>query len=323
MFRLLPDLTKEWIRERVSDEEIFSYYLNINVVLNKKFCSPLRKDRYPTCNFFITRQGVLWLKDHSGHFAGNCFDLVMFMYNVEFYDALMLIAKDFRLIDKNIDKIYQPKTFIKRVQEKAKIEIVRRNWNNYDKEFWKPFGLTSSDLHSFRVCPVQFIWLNGNLIYTYNANDPAYGYVFTKEDIKIYFPYRKEARFLCNTNILQGIDKLPERGKLLCVTKSYKDVMVMHKLEIPSVAPQSETQGLTKEQFESLSKRFDDIISLYDFDLTGVRTANSMRKEFGIEPFFLTNGRFKSENFGVKDISDYVKFYGYLSAIEEYKNLII
>ena len=50
---------------------------------------------------------------------------------------------------------------------------------------------------------------------------------------------------------------------------------------------------------------------MYDFDRAGVTMANYMRKKYGIHPCFLTDGRFGSQSFDGKDISDLVEAIGY------------
>ena len=65
---------------------------------------------------------------------------------------------------------------------------------------------------------------------------------------------------------------------------------------------------------------------LTDFDITGIRIANKLRKK-GYEPLFLTNGRFNTWNYNAKDISDFIETYGYSKTkdlieylIDEYDN---
>lgn len=310
MIGITPNLTKAWIRERISDEEIFSFYLNQPVTFRTKFCSPLRKDNNPTCNYFISRNGILWMKDHSGHFAGNCYDLVMFMFGVNFTEALKIIAVDFNLIDADIKKDFKSVKQKKFIQEKSDIKFKIKKWTQSDLEYWKQYDIKLELLTYFNIVPVQHVWINDSLYYTHHKNDPAYAYVFSKTDLKIYFPKRKTGRFICNTTVLQGYNKLPQVGKLLIITKSYKDVVALFNFGIPAIAPQSETVGINKEQYSDLKTRFDKIYSLYDFDLTGIRTANKMKREYGIKPIFITNGRFRSYNYGAKDFTDCIKAMG-------------
>jgi len=112
---------------------------------------------------------------------------------------------------------------------------------------------------------------------------------------------------LNNFKGLQGYDQLPEKGTLLIVTKSLKDVMLFYEFGIPAIAPASESVILSVEQHKELSQRFTKIVTLYDFDLTGVRSANKMRKEFNLPALFLTNGRFGTVDYTAKDPTDLVK----------------
>jgi hypothetical protein len=312
MFKLTPDITKDWIRERVSDEEIFSYYLGIEVRLNCLFKSPLRDDHHPTCSFYISRSGVLRLTDFSGHFAGDCFNLVEFMYSVNFYQTLKIIASDFNLIDKNIDK--KSIEYVRKTpQGKSKISLMTKPWTNTDREFWGQYKINEDLLNYYNVYSVRAVYTNDKLVYSYHMQNPAYGYVFGENDMKIYFPLAKkniQPKFIGNTNVLQGYSQLPQEGKYLVITKSLKDVMVLYNFGIPAIAPQSESQILSDEQYAEFSERFDYIYSLYDFDYVGVKSANKMKKEYGIKPLFLTNGRFKSFDYGAKDVSDYVSYMG-------------
>lgn len=322
MFRFVPDINYNWIRERVSDEEIFSYYLGIDVVLNQPFCSPLRIDKNPTCKIFVTEAGNLYMKDFSGHFSGNCFELVKFMYSVSFKEALAIIANDFNLLDYDAEKTFKPVNLKKLIPNKSIINYQTRDLIKSDIDYWNKFYISPKLLQYYNVYPIRYVWINNNLNYTYSKNDPAYIYLFNEEEFKIYFPKRKKARFLCNTNALQGLRQLPDTGKILIITKALKDVMVLYNFNLPAIAPQSETQIITVEQYEELIKRFETIYTFYDFDLTGVRTSNRMRKLYHIKPLFLTNGRFRTKNFGSKDPADFLAKEGPIKMLETIKNYL-
>ena len=303
MIGFIPDIDKKYVLDHVSEEEIYQRYFKLEVSFKGKFCSPLRDDKNPTCNFFRhSRTGEIYLKDHAGHFVGNCFDALMVFYGCTFKKALLIVANDFGLIKTDVER--EPVPLELRERQKADIKFSTRAWLESDDEFWSKYCINHQLLRFFRVFPVQTIFLNEGLHYTYHVANPAYAYVFGENDIKIYFPKRKESRFICNTSKLQGYDQLPEKGEILIVTKSMKDVMVLFNLGYPAVAPQSETQMITQEEYDELSKRFEKIYSFYDFDLTGIRTANKMKKVYGMPTIFLTNGRFGTTNFRAKDVSD-------------------
>ena len=214
----------------------------------------------------------------------------MFMFDASFMEALLIIADDFMLLDLSITKEFVKPKKIKHVQAKADIRFTVRDWEDIDLLYWGRYGIGVDLLRYYRVSPVRALWLEEVLTYTYNKNDPAYAYSFSKEDTKVYFPNRSNARFLCNTNTLQGYEQLPEEGDILIVQKSYKDVIALYNFGYPAVSPQSETQPLTDEQYMELSARFTTIYSWYDYDATGIKTALKMEEDYGIKPIFLTDG---------------------------------
>lgn len=304
MIKFNPDIDKKYILKHVSEEEIFKKYIGVDVSMRGKFASPLREDKIPTCNFFRHRSsGEIYLKDHSGHFVGNCFDTVMFIFTVNYGTALEIIASDFGLTEGNVER--QPMAIVHRERVKSKLKFQSRAWMKCDADFWGKYAIRTSLLKFYKVSPIQYLFLDGDIHYTHYVSNPAYHYGFGEDEDKVYFPKKKSFRFLCNTSVLQGYDQLPETGEMLIITKSLKDVMVLYNLGYAAVAPQSESMSISFEDYEELSERFDTIYSWYDFDLTGIRTANKMKKEYGIRPIFLTNGRFKTRNFGAKDVSDW------------------
>lgn len=308
MIEFLPDIDKQYILKHVSEEEIYKRYFNLDVSFEggAKFCSPLRSDRNPTCNFFRHRRSrEIYLKDHAGHFVGNCFDAVMVYYGCTFMKALLIIADDFELTKTNVERVPIKHQLVER--EKSEIKFIKRNWNQEDNDYWKSYGISEELLEYFNVYAVQNVFLNGNLMYTYHKSNPAYAYMFGDDDIKIYFPKKKENRFICNTSVTQGYKQLPDKGKTLIITKSMKDILVLYNLGYSAISLQSETKYISEEQYDDLKNRFDEIYSLYDFDLTGVRSANKMRKLYGIPALFFTNGRFGKEDFCAKDVSDKVQ----------------
>jgi len=76
--------------------------------------------------------------------------------------------------------------------------------------------------------------------------------------------------------------------------------MFLHRCGIAAVAPPSESTILTEEQYQELSGRFKTLVSLYDEDSTGIRSANQMLELYGMPILYTTE-------YGGKDITDIVK----------------
>lgn len=312
MFEVQPNVTKEYILSRVSQEDIFEYYLDVRVQFKKQIINPLRGDKTPTCTF--KRFGFkLIFRDWSEQKHMDCIDVVCRKFNINYGEALLLIANDFGLMDsgKNYIPIIRPPVIVE--ESKTTIGVSTQHFTYEDSSYLMSYYITPDVAKKFRCFSVKYLYINEILRYHYNRFDPAIAYFFGEKDgiqqWKVYFYNRpkdmsKGPKFMGNTRIINGIHQLPKSGKVCVITKSMKDVMVLNLLDVPAIALQSETVYPTKKLIEFLSERFERIFSLYDYDLTGVRMANWMRKNFDIQPFFLTGDN------RIKDISDYIKVNG-------------
>lgn len=326
---ILPSLTKDFILSKVSQEQIFEKYLGIPVSTTMVTCpSVIRaKDEHPTFNFKYSDNGKLRARDWAGWFWGDCFDAVAYLLHVDskskrgFGVVLDQIARDFRLHKYAESSIQSGSTFDVRdvntkIKRKTSITFQTRVWNKQDADFWKAGNLNSESLREGRVFACEYIWINNNLIYNFIPKDPAYAYYFTEHDIKIYFPLRKEYRFIGNTNYLPGIDLLiPD--EIGIITKSYKDVLSMRTFNLQAISVPSESTPITKEQWFKLKWKCSHWFSLMDYDRQGITMAIKLRNLYGIHPLFFSKAdkypklasNYKSF-LNVKDFYDFVKFNG-------------
>ncbi len=343
-YGVLPTLDKNYILSKVTQEQIFEKYLGVSVDTTNLIISPLRhSDKNPTCSFYYSNNGKLRFKDWAGYFHGDCFDIVGYINQVDskskkgFGVILDQIARDFRLHKYSDIKIESGTTFDVReiteikVKKVTLIEFQGRNWTKQDADFWTAGNINKKLLELGRVYPCLYIWINKNLIYNYNPKDPAFAYYFTSDKIKVYFPLRKNYRFIGNTSYLQGIDLIqPDRFGV--ITKSYKDVLSMKTFGIQAVAPSSESTLVTEDEWMILKNNFDYILVLMDFDRQGVVMANKLRKLYPVKVLFFGSihfPKFSNKNYkiftNVKDFYDFVKFYGKeatIKLIEETKEYL-
>jgi len=311
-----PKIDKEYILSRISQEEIFEYYLGVEVQTHEHIRSPLRRDRHPTCNFEYYK-GKLYFMDWAMFDSPkDCFNLVMYMYDLDFWDALEKIAADLDLSDKEKDNQLQfefeaSESDPEDGESPTLIEVKKQPFTKTDANYLSKYDIIKETCEYYKVFSIKRVWLNKDSIYSYDKEDPALGYFFgLKNGVqqwKIYFYKRDQLRFLCNTNRIQGYPQLPDDGDHCVITKSLKDVMSLYQYNISAIAPQSESTIPSKRLIRELKERFSNVVSLYDFDRTGVSTANRLRHNHSIQPLFLTNGRFDTVDYGAKDFSDYVK----------------
>jgi len=303
------NITKEVILSKVSEEEIFKYYLGFEPSTVGSYVNKLRGDDDPGCSFYVNPKGVWKFNDFAGGFNWDCFNVVQYAYNCSFKEALLYIARDFNLIkgDKTILNYPAP---IKR--EKPGMRIKSRSWTNADYEIWRQWGIREERLDFFYVKPLEKAWWvrEGKLevSYFYTKNDPAYAYDFGNDQYQIYMPFRERGKrhLLVNTKIIMGYEQLPETATNLCITKSFKDVMVFdifsREFDLYAIAPASETILLSLEAFKNLYNRFDNIGTLFDFDRAGIRLMRKYEKEYQL-PFRMFGKSYKLQN--IKDISDH------------------
>lgn len=315
MYTLDPEITTEYLLKHLTQEQIMEHYLGLPIKTGKKFSSPFRDDKDPSCSLSY-RKGKLKFRDFGANAGGDCFDVAMMRYGTSYGDTLREIARDFGLIGTRTPRV--PKIEYSHLAEEREngtptdIRVRYRKWMMCDKKYWyDKYGLTRKDLEHFNIRPVQVVWVND--LITYNSrpeSDPCYAYRLGKKEYKLYFPMRgKEgrigARFMQNTDKVQGWRQLPRNGKYVVMTKSMKDVVVLYKFGVPAIALISESFYPPDGLLDVLRSRFEHVLSLYDFDHTGIKMANYLKREYGVTTMMLD----PSET-GAKDIADYREVHG-------------
>lgn len=324
-----PKISKDLILSRITEEQIMAFYLRINIETKKLFRSPLRNDKNPTCSLYRNKSGTLIFKDFATGQHLNCFEVVMTLHNCDFYKALKIIANDFNILkndnlQKNRGKVIS-KDF--RVEEKefSKIEVEIQDFTDLELKWWEKYGITLDILKKYNVYSCKHVWLNGNLMLKSQQNFPLFGYYGKKyqgnELWRIYMPKTKNGfKFMGNwpSKKIQGYEQLPKKGKLLVITKSLKDSMVLDSLSIPSCSPNSETQFISDTILNELRERFENIVVLFDSDLTGITFMNKLKKKY---PDLIYTWLPRST--GAKDISDFYKLNKRKKTIQLIKEFII
>jgi hypothetical protein len=297
------------ILTRIREIDIFSYYCSNFKEIGIKFCSPLRKDKRPSVTITMYN-GKLLYKDygHPDH-SFDCFGFIMHLFGCKFYESLCIIDNDFGLnlslhkMEKAFTRGYLGSISNKSVYSKPVVIIKKksRQWMKKDAEFWSKYLISKRTLSIFGVCPITHYWINENRF----SCDLSYAYKIGNK-YKIYSPY-EEVKWISNTTKkqVQGYDQLPKEGKVCIITSSLKDVMCLFEMGIPAIALQSEMQMPMQELIEEMQSRFKEVAIFYDNDFTnpnnpGQSMAQKICKEFKLKNIYLP------EDYGVKDLSDYV-----------------
>lgn len=307
-----PKLNKDLILSKVTEEQIFAFYIGSHIRnKNKLFRSSLREDKNPTCSLYRNKSGSLIYKDFATGQHLNCFGYVMELYRCDYFQSLEIIANDFGIIKSNISK-NKGKIISKdfKIEEKefSKIQVEIQDFSEQELKWWLKYGITKDILDKYNVYSCKHVFLNNQLIAKSQQHCPIFGYYGKKyqgnELWKIYFPKRKESRFMGNypSKKMQGYEQLPKSGKIVCITKSMKDSMTLYSLGIPACAPNSETVIPSEAIINDLKKRFKYIVCLWDNDYTGISFLNKFKKQYP-ELIYTWIPR----KLGAKDISDYYK----------------
>ena len=306
----LPDnITLDWILSKVTEYDIYAKYIGqfkVGMIYN----SPFRKDKNPSFGIYYSkRTKQLLFKDHGTGECGNVIKFVsLFTGKTEYNDILFDIVDKLNIT--NSTKLVSSKQYIPSTE--TVIGVVRQEFTDVDINYWKQFNISTDTLKKFNVNSIKYYLCNGIVKGTYKRENPMYAYK-VYNNFKIYRPladkYTKWRNNLTDYDI-QGYEQLPQKGDILFITKSMKDVMCLHEMGIPAVSPSSESTFLPKDVLEQLKTRFKRIIILFDRDVAGVKRSRKLSRETGLEAMFI-NKKFKA-----KDVSDAVK----ANSFEEIKN---
>lgn len=314
---LKPRITKDFILSKVNQESIMHYYTGHDVTSKKLVTSCLRSDNHVTVSYYKSKAGILYLHDFATNDNLDCWNVVMRLYNCNFYTALDIIAKDFGLIDGEESKVEKIQIIPSiKESETSTIQVQIKEFTKEELDWWKQFGISFKTLKKYKIYSIKHVFLNGNLRFSSSDKCPIYGYYFgkdknRKELWKIYFPLSKKEnkhiRFLNNlpTKKLQGYKQLKDSGNILIITKSQKDCMCFYEFGINAVAPSSESTFCSKEQIDEFKKRFKHIIVVYDQDKAGKHNMYKIRLKYPELDFFVIPRYLKA-----KDFSDLRKLYG-------------
>ena len=334
-FGIYPKITKDYILNRISQEDIMGKFLNIPVtnetLKSNSISSPYRTDENASCNYYYNEQGRLRFRDHTTGLNYDIFDVVGKELGVSsnskqgFVFCLHEIARAFRIHKyenfsevKKYDIIKQE--HLKRQKKRKNLieyKVILRKFNYYDKEFWGKGKLEFNDLKG--VYFIQTIYVSYDRkpfkhYYSYSPYDPCYGYYGlkdkgTKIDLwKFYFPLRikgdkRGTRFKSNGYFIQGFQYLvPDRFCIL--TKSFKDVKVFNKAGLQSCSVSAESTEITPQEASYLKSMFDYVVTCFDYDYTGIKLANLLRKKYNFHPFFFNNSFDNKDAFEYTSIND-------------------
>ncbi len=300
-------LTKENILKYVSEYSIYQHYIP-DLLIGGKICSPLRKDSNPSFGVFIGKYGDLAFNDFRLG-GGDCFKFVSLMENVPRYEAMIIINNIFQLNlsvfgkynTKEILETKKPSLKNNKIEKrKIKIQIKSKPWSQKDVDYLEPLNVNKLDW-----IPIRLYWIDEQ---RFNTDSLAYAFRYGVNIYKIYQPNLNVSRGKWWTNIDNSVewfghDKLDYSKDLLFIASSNKDSSVIHQLDYNSIAPHTEAQIFSQEQYDYYTSKFKRIIIFYDNDKAGIQYAEKFSNKWGFDYIYLEESITKDPFAFVKEYS--------------------
>lgn len=323
-------LSKEAILSKVDDYNIIRFYLGRDFDFKKKFSSPLRgkADNKPNLCFFPGDRGKILFKDFANGKGGDCFKFVQELYNLNFYEALSRIDRDFCLgiqapVGKKVFKIQLTKRPDSIHKQTKLIQIIPKNFTSEELAYWGTYEIDEAELKRKNVFSIEKLYINKQLVPNYNKQ-LRFAYLFD-EYLKIYSPFSQEFKWIssCPNEFISGFDEIKYKifrgiqAKRLIISKSVKDEMVLSKFFKDVCSTQNESHAsINEENMSYILKGYEpkDVIISYDNDEAGVKASLYYTKNYGFS-YVNVPKIFRRE--GIKDWADLVKYKG-LDTMENY-----
>jgi hypothetical protein len=284
-------------------EAIIEYYLN-TTISKTLIRSPFRNDKNPTCGFYYNSNGVLRLHDFATEEFFSVIDIVKQLFKLNYYQALDKIIKD----KDNFSTL--------EYKEEAKEEI---EWIAGDPSHLVYFNkykvITTDILLKYRVFSAKTILTNSYILAKGHKTNPLFVYC-VDDKIKWYKPLTKDATKkwggTTNSKTFFGYSQLQKKGRILFITSSLKDVIVLRGLGFNAIALNGEGYGSAEDstsgkelrkKINQLEKRFEHIIFYMNNDVPGRQFNMQLGRTYNKK--YIQNPINKP-----KDPSDYIVRYG-------------
>lgn len=321
-------LTEEAILSRISEYDIYRFYLGRDFKVNRPMHSPMpgRKDNDPS--FLIgNKHGFLYHIDFGdSSFRGRCMDFVKQINMMsDYFEVLLKVDRDFGLgissetevkDYKKIISEYKPDKSLPKSYSLIQCKV-RRIFHTNELEWWKQFYQNETDLRRENIFPVTEHWLDYERV-SVSRTEMVFGYLYD-DKWKVYRPQAKTKRQKWLTNVrndkMEGLENITN-CKNAIITKSKKDKMVISKIFPCVCAVQSENvASINDENLEYLRKNSKVQWINFDSDAPGKKASWAYTTEFNFKHINVPD-----DLFPIKDFADMAKEKG-LDSVKEYFKL--
>ena len=316
-------LTIENVLKRVSEYDIYKFYLGREFALGVATYSPFRKESNPSFSIIKGNNGKLRHLDYADtQNSGDVINFVCQLYHITPSQALLKIDHDFNLgitspseSVKSMDfKRIESKPHLDEEKKKSIIQVVSRRFDPTELIYWKSYHLNERILRDNDVYAVKTLYLDRKRYPL--RGDLCFAYLFMVDGDakwKIYWPERKKhEKWLSNVpnSRMSGMERIKKGDSHVIITKAKKDEMVLSLFLPHVVSVQSESiYAISQENLAILQTCPNSFIN-FDNDETGVK-ASQYFNQFGLGWINCPKG-FKEPKKGkeIKDFADLGRYYG-------------
>lgn len=316
------DLNIDTILTRLSEYDIFKYYMPHSWTVNEATLSPFRVEENPS--FMIgNKYGKLFFIDFADTSKkGDCWEFVKMLYGISLDKALLKIDNDFKLGISTGVFSDEYKTIVsqyKQPEEAGKrysfIQVITRPFTKEELKYWSDYHQDISDLRINHIYAPKKVFLNKKLFHL--GDEMAFAY-FYDGYWKIYRPFAsKKNKWVPNnvsSTVMDGKENIKDCD-IAFINKSKKDYMVMKKILPCCCGVQNESIAcFSEENVKFLKDNSKRQILSFDSDIPGVANSQQITRLFN---FDYCNVPRKYLEEGIKDWADLAKTHG-LEVITNY-----
>lgn len=269
--------------------EMFALIGIDNIEYGKRICNPLREDNNPNCRFYI-QDSVIYLEDFGSNLFGNVANLYAKLNNIDYHSAAVALKDGKKPSEKNI--------VLNNPSIKPKAPPTIKYIASTEPEYFKYFEpIKYETLMKYGVMAGITVWIKHasgiTEVFRHTEKDPCFIYK-DGNNITIYRPYgHSTKKWRKNGNFNYGINQLRD-GEPIIVTKSLKDLMVLHDCGFNSYAiPQ-----------ENVNAAFGDY-AIFDNDAAGERM---YKKVPNLKPIRITGAKDPFEFVNISNIENLKKY---------------
>lgn len=314
-------VSQEKILKYVSEEQVFSLVFGFEPEEYQYVTSPLRNDDEQAGCWFEYYKGRLFFRDFAYSTRPlDCFHVVKDYFNLQDFPSSLRFVKE-KLIDTQTE-LKERTVTLKEEREKFYMKISTRQFLRKDALFWSKYDISRQNLLDDNVFAVNRAFLyntkSGDISANFN-NRLCYAFTeFQEGRKKLYLPQQQEKRFItdCTKDDIGSIKHLVPFGRLLFITKSYKDCRVIRNQGYNCIWFQNEGMIPSDDILYNLVKNFDNIVIFYDNDSAGIESSQNISNKVNLWFPKKSKALWLPESLNEKGISDASDYYYKKSKVE-------